>query len=234
MEATRKHVTRTCEQCGCTWTIAAGSATSRMNRAQRRRYLAMRFCSRACQAASRRKVHRCPQCGRERIVQKSSRAKYCSKRCQGAARANPAAKWNDRDQRNAYYREWHRRFGNTPEQAAKRRAWFEANREKARQIKAKWRQANPDKVRALGLLRRRGAIGTLDLAAWEAMKAECGWRCLACGRAEPEISLTVDHIIPVSRGGTHCIENIQPLCLRCNQSKSSRRIDYRGGLRAEA
>jgi 5-methylcytosine-specific restriction endonuclease McrA len=36
---------------------------------------------------------------------------------------------------------------------------------------------------------------------------------LCCGEAKP---LTVDHVVPVSKGGSNDISNIQPLCLECN------------------
>lgn len=49
--------------------------------------------------------------------------------------------------------------------------------------------------------------------------------CLCCGRND--IDLTIDHIIPLSRGGEHDINNIQPLCGKCNSIKGIRTIDYR-------
>jgi 5-methylcytosine-specific restriction endonuclease McrA len=49
---------------------------------------------------------------------------------------------------------------------------------------------------------------------------------LRCGRIFPLGSLTEDHIIPLSRGGSDCIENIQPLCGSCNDKKGTKIRNY--------
>lgn len=36
-----------------------------------------------------------------------------------------------------------------------------------------------------------------------------------------EVMLTVDHIIPKSRGGSNNPENLQPMCRKCNSSKGN-------------
>lgn len=43
-------------------------------------------------------------------------------------------------------------------------------------------------------------------------------KCVYCGETE---DLTVDHIVPYSRGGEHSIENYQCLCFDCNRLKSN-------------
>jgi 5-methylcytosine-specific restriction endonuclease McrA len=62
---------------------------------------------------------------------------------------------------------------------------------------------------------------------WYKVKEEFNFTCLRCGKQEPEIKLTQDHVIPISKGGSNDISNIQPLCHSCNSSKSAKHIDYR-------
>lgn len=48
-----------------------------------------------------------------------------------------------------------------------------------------------------------------------------GYRCVRCGASNKEKRLEVDHIIPISRGGTNDIGNLQTLCWECNKDKGS-------------
>lgn len=71
-------------------------------------------------------------------------------------------------------------------------------------------------------LKRNGGSHTHE--EWEALKARNGHKCVACGKAEPKIRLTKDHVIPVCRGGRDDIQNIQALCEFCNRSKNARLV----------
>lgn len=46
-------------------------------------------------------------------------------------------------------------------------------------------------------------------------------RCAYCGGP----ATAVDHIVPLSRGGSNFIFNLMPACLPCNSSKRSRRVE---------
>ena len=70
-----------------------------------------------------------------------------------------------------------------------------------------------------------GAEGFHTLGEWETLKAQYNWTCPACGKSEPKITLTEDHIIPLSKGGSNNIENIQPLCRSCNSKKYDKIIE---------
>jgi 5-methylcytosine-specific restriction endonuclease McrA len=47
------------------------------------------------------------------------------------------------------------------------------------------------------------------------------YTCQYCGDAPGHNHLTVDHVIPRSRGGRHDWENLVTACMRCNQRKGS-------------
>ncbi len=48
------------------------------------------------------------------------------------------------------------------------------------------------------------------------------FRCRACGATPSDgIKLVVDHIVPVDWGGSSDIDNLQPLCEKCNQGKQA-------------
>jgi len=51
------------------------------------------------------------------------------------------------------------------------------------------------------------------------------YTCVYCGRSHQREFLTRDHLLPTSRGGRDCWENVVTACRRCNQFKSNRTPD---------
>jgi len=91
-----------------------------------------------------------------------------------------------------------------------------------------WRKNNPDKIRNYAQIRRARLAevgGDLTVDEWEAIQEFYGHKCLCCGR--DDVKLTIDHVLPISLGGSHTADNIQPLCGPCNSSKRDKHIDYR-------
>lgn len=112
-----------------------------------------------------------------------------------------------------------------------RAARYQANREeicaRERERYARVAAADPEKYRAK-FHQRRAQIqsngGTYTSEEWHILCSRYGNICLRC---YAKTKLTVDHIVPVSRGGSNSIENLQPLCRFCNATKSDKIINYR-------
>jgi 5-methylcytosine-specific restriction endonuclease McrA len=138
-------------------------------------------------------------------------------------------------------RQWQK---DNPERTrAIKRKWLEANPEKARisvreyrdrnilysLVRVKqWQKNNPEKMAIIKHARRANVLkngGTYTVSEWLDLCGKYNYKCLRCEKTG--IKLTVDHVIPLSKGGKNSIDNIQPLCKPCNSSKGAKTDDYR-------
>lgn len=134
------------------------------------------------------------------------------------------------------------------------RAYSKKNQSKSKQCKKEWREANPfqstknnrsyyqlhkaetyERGRAWNLKnpgrsaansrRRRARLGggilRLPGGAWQFLLDVYANRCAYCLK---RTKLEQDHVAPISRGGTHSVDNIVPACQHCNRSKGDRPI----------
>ena len=107
---------------------------------------------------------------------------------------------------------------------------YERHAEERRKYSLEYYKLHPEKsVEATNRRRARkyAAGGSHTEDEWQSLKAFYEYKCLRCSKQEPEIRLTRDHVIPLTSNGTDSIENIQPLCARCNSKKNNKHIDYR-------
>ncbi len=142
-------------------------------------------------------------------------------------------KWRDKNREK--FRTWQKQYWNRPENKKKKseydKKWRENNKERKSIRDKNYRANNRDKDRKNGLkkyYRKSRAKGTFTLEEWKNKKKEFNYCCARCGISEIELlnqtggGLTVDHIIPLSRGGSNYIRNIQPLCRSCNSKKHTK------------
>ena len=171
-------------------------------------------------------VRQCRKCG---YPKPPGRCRECARRYREAHRseATRATKlWREQNKKqfDQYNRTYVRnRYKPHPRQYPNE----EQQRERRRQTDREWNARNPEHrktIRQAYRARRKQAQGTVAHAEWQWLCDYYGNRCLCCGGGGP---LTMDHVIPLSKGGAHSIDNIQPLCSTCNSKKYDKHIDYR-------
>ena len=99
--------------------------------------------------------------------------------------------------------------------------YLNRKREKAEYQRA-YRRKQPEMIRRHSRNRRarqRGAIenGGISESQWQEIIVIWRGRCAYCGK-RPRL-ITMDHVVPLARGGKHCPENVVPACKSCNCSK---------------
>lgn len=98
------------------------------------------------------------------------------------------------------------------------------NKEKRAEQNRIWRKANPEATRAIRSRRKAkkllagGNHTSLDIKDLLIKQKE---KCIVCN-TKLDNSYHVDHIVPISKGGSNDKKNIQILCRFCNQSKSDK------------
>lgn len=129
------------------------------------------------------------------------------------------------------YAEYEKARANLPHRVEARRRYQEEHEEVIARSK-KWAENNPDKVsqaKANNRRKRRAAKhaspGSFTAEEFEVLCETYGNECLACG--DTGVALEADHVVPLTKGGSDGISNIQPLCGSCNREEFVNIIDYR-------
>lgn len=79
-----------------------------------------------------------------------------------------------------------------------------------------YRQKNPARTRGYKEKRRRNSVGVVTEKDWASVLRQYRGCCAYCG---VDGVMTMDHVIPLSRGGRHTVGNVVPACGPCNGSK---------------
>ncbi len=142
-----------------------------------------------------------------------------------AEKADRAARWAQKQQAWAAARA--ARDAMTPAQRAevKRQAI-------ARQVERERERYNTDPAfqayrKALKIRRKRAERAAVVVPVNRELVAERdGWKCGICGDAVTRATWSLDHIVPLSKGGAHTYENVVIAHLSCNSSKGNRIVGH--------
>lgn len=199
----------------------------------------------------------CKECGTEKLAAEYRHSKRDEKSwpvrtCLDCEAAKNQARREMLPERRARHREKEREAAkrryheNLEETRAKQRAWYAANREKQYEkgkrysrknrekltdLHREYMKKNPERESMYGVIGKArskailfGRTSHFSADEWIVVCEKYGNRCLRCNK---EGVLSPDHVLPFTCGGSNTIDNIQPLCKKCNVTKNNMHIDYR-------
>ncbi len=190
--------TKTCERCGKPY------------ESYRYRADESAFCSKQCQNNPARPEIKCERCGVSfQVAPSEGRGRrFCSfgcykgrasKECAGCGKAFQV-KPSMFDRQKYCGKECRARHGQTAWRGGRKESDF---RRRARR-KAAMRNTVVEPVTRADVLRVYGQ------------------GCYICGKGLADDEITIDHVVPVSKGGGHTLENLRPACVSCNCRKKDR------------
>lgn len=169
-------------------------------------------------AALRRAAHREERNARDREAYDPEKAR--------------AYRFANREKRNAECKRWREANAERVAAANKERCriwrlthgewiaeWREKNREHLRAYASSYGRTHREQCRHIAKVRRArkaGCVGSYTRAEWLAIVKNQGGKCAIC---KTRTKLTVDHVIPIAKGGSNYAFNIQGLCASCNSRK---------------
>jgi 5-methylcytosine-specific restriction endonuclease McrA len=164
----------------------------------------------------------CTKCGAEKLLKDFYKdithpSGYCSC-CKECKEAQPKDRVKQR-QRCSNWRAQNPDYSNE---------YYSANKQYLNELLIIRRAGDPERFRVIVRnyrAKKRAAPGKSTSEEITALLNLFDNQCLSCGSKE---NIEIDHIIPLSLGGTNYIWNLQPLCRSCNATKGNRNsADYR-------
>jgi len=155
------------------------------------------------------------------------RCKDCTSKASKVCRAKRGHLWLEKTN------PWGKRLENRLQVNATERARRANNPDKIRKENRAFRERNPFSVAtcvANNRARKLGVLSTLTAKDWKQIVEQNDFCCHVCGdKVSLEIGsplrLSLDHILPLSRGGLNVKENVLPAHRRCNQSRNDMTLE---------
>lgn len=140
----------------------------------------------------------------------------------------------NRDAKQAYNQNYHvvnkdrllehkrlKRLNNLEAERKRQRDWARNNKDKVNATARRHYAKNPESIQKHHAARRAKRLGNktfyISKSEWKNFYLN---ECFYCKLKKEQ--MTVEHLIPISRGGDHSIGNLTTLCLSCNSSKAGK------------
>jgi hypothetical protein len=117
-------------------------------------------------------------------------------------------------------KEWEKR--NKEKRQRQNRGWEQKNKNHRLALWNEWARKNPDNIKHSQQKRRALQMGSevlFTLDAKQRIIRKANGFCYYCNTRSERLSL--DHVLPLSRGGRHSEGNIVVCCMSCNSSKKN-------------
>lgn len=136
-------------------------------------------------------------------------------------------KWKNKNRElvKVRHKEWKK--ANRERYKIQQREWYERNKEQAKQASVKWAKTPSGKASFANSAHRRRALKaktTSESIADEIKRLlKLAKACYYCERPfSKTLKPTIDHILPLNKGGSHTIDNLCLACKSCNSKKNAK------------
>lgn len=145
---------------------------------------------------------------------------YRSKK--GNSYMEPTKRWRSLNKENERKtkKEWY--LKNRDQELQRAKNWHRNNSVKSRQLHKEWRENNRDKVRLQNQTRRSRRHNAAGLCTLEQLRARIDFYGGKCAYCRINLYSDIDHVIPLSKGGSNWPANLRPSCQTCNSSKNDK------------
>lgn len=128
--------------------------------------------------------------------------------------------WRHRDKRIANTRAW--KAANSEKDSERKKAYNAANRARIREYEQEYRRVHPEVGRRKDLNKRaRQHAAFVEVVDRDVLYRRDNGVCGICHKRVRSEDASVDHIVPLARGGEHSYRNTQLAHRRCNARKGA-------------